>query len=325
MTQLFVLDNPAVEHILPDPAVVDVPSCNGTLMEECEKQLEFYKAVFVSKSHWNYVCADSFRGPLAISIVEEDPADTAHKGFISKPAGYYALIRSKDGWQRVHLPYAAVTQPMFRKWLQLRPTQAMILESVDRAASLVSIVGASKRPENETELRRIPIKHLRLSHTPGLVDELIALESKQMVKHYKFGIGYLKSGQTTESDMFHNLNGKIFICMLMLMAWLEDTSPAFQEFLQFLGDRVRLKGWDKYRAGLDVNNDQAGTHSIYTEWNNYEIMFHIIPWMPYRNGNAQQVDRKRYFGNDICVILFLDPDAKFVLSTLESLPGNQYT
>lgn len=32
----------------------------------------------------------------------------------------------------------------------------------------------------------------------------------------------------------------------------EIGSPAFDEFISLLGEKIRLKGWDKYRGGLDV-------------------------------------------------------------------------
>lgn len=32
----------------------------------------------------------------------------------------------------------------------------------------------------------------------------------------------------------------------------ERGSPGFERFLEILGERIRLKGWDKYRGGLDV-------------------------------------------------------------------------
>ena len=31
----------------------------------------------------------------------------------------------------------------------------------------------------------------------------------------------------------------------------EEAGPAFVEFLEMIGEKVRLKGFDKYRAGLD--------------------------------------------------------------------------
>lgn len=39
-----------------------------------------------------------------------------------------------------------------------------------------------------------------------------------------------------------------------LLFFLEHGSPEFEEFLDFLGDRVELEGWTRYRAGLDVTS-----------------------------------------------------------------------
>ena len=48
------------------------------------------------------------------------------------------------------------------------------------------------------------------------------------------GVLYCKKGQQTEEDMYNN----------------EDGGPEFNEFLDHIGQRVRLKGFDKYKAGL---------------------------------------------------------------------------
>ena len=34
----------------------------------------------------------------------------------------------------------------------------------------------------------------------------------------------------------------------------ERGSPAFDEFLRLLGDRIKLEGWARYRGGLDVKS-----------------------------------------------------------------------
>lgn len=49
---------------------------------------------------------------------------------------------------------------------------------------------------------------------------------------------YCKNGQSTEEEMYNN----------------ESAGPAFEEFLQLLGERVRLKGFEKYRAQLDTKS-----------------------------------------------------------------------
>lgn len=60
----------------------------------------------------------------------------------------------------------------------------------------------------------------------------------------KVGVMYCRAGQSSEEDMYNN----------------ESSGPAFEEFLDLLGERVRLKGWEKYRAQLD-NKSELKTHT----------------------------------------------------------------
>jgi len=46
---------------------------------------------------------------------------------------------------------------------------------------------------------------------------------------------YCKSGQSTEEQMYNN----------------EHASPAFTDFLDLIGRRVRLLGFEQFRGGLD--------------------------------------------------------------------------
>ncbi|XP_010772584.1 signal-induced proliferation-associated 1-like protein 1 [Notothenia coriiceps] len=65
--------------------------------------------------------------------------------------------------------------------------------------------------------------------------------------------------------------------------------------------------------GLDeqkcVNADSTGTHSMYTTYKDYEIMFHVSTMLPYTPNNKQQLLRKRHIGNDIVTIVFQEPGA----------------
>lgn len=45
-----------------------------------------------------------------------------------------------------------------------------------------------------------------------------------------------------------------------------ENSPLFDEFLQTLGDKVRLRGFDKYKGGLDTVHDLTGINQ------------HIVPY-----------------------------------------------
>ena len=42
-----------------------------------------------------------------------------------------------------------------------------------------------------------------------------------------------------------------------MRVWLisERGSREFERFLTILGNKIRLKGWDKYRGGLDVKGE----------------------------------------------------------------------
>ena len=44
--------------------------------------------------------------------------------------------------------------------------------------------------------------------------------------------------------------------------------------------------------------------SIYTTYDEYEIMFHVSTFIPYTEDDDQQLGRKRHLGNDIVVIIF---------------------
>lgn len=61
----------------------------------------------------------------------------------------------------------------------------------------------------------------------------------------KVGVMYCRAGQSSEEDMYNN----------------ESSGPAFDEFLNLLGERVRLKGWEKYRAQLDNKSEKIVAHT----------------------------------------------------------------
>ncbi|XP_073690662.1 signal-induced proliferation-associated 1-like protein 2 [Garra rufa] len=55
--------------------------------------------------------------------------------------------------------------------------------------------------------------------------------------------------------------------------------------------------------------DSTGTHSLYTTYKDYELMFHVSTLLPYTPNNRQQLLRKRHIGNDIVTIVFQEPGA----------------
>lgn len=47
--------------------------------------------------------------------------------------------------------------------------------------------------------------------------------------------------------------------------------------------------WGRFRGGLDVTHGQTGTESVYCNFRNKEIMFHVSTKLPYTEGDTQQV------------------------------------
>ena len=51
-----------------------------------------------------------------------------------------------------------------------------------------------------------------------------------------------------------------------------------------------------------------GLYSVYTNWRNIEIMFHVSTLLPYEKHDPQKLQRKRHIGNDIVCVVFLEAD-----------------
>ncbi|XP_026183603.1 signal-induced proliferation-associated 1-like protein 2 isoform X2 [Mastacembelus armatus] len=167
-------------------------------------------------------------------------------------------------------------------------------ESVPSAARHTTPRGLSPKKLLEFIIPELNLHCLRLaSNSPKVRDTLLKLDEQGLNFQRKVGVMYCRAGQSSEEDMYNN----------------ESSGPAFEEFLDLLGERVRLKGWEKYRAQLDNKTDSTGTHSLYTRYQDYEIMFHVSTMLPYTANNTQQLLRKRHIGNDIVTIVFQEPGA----------------
>uniref|UniRef100_A0AAZ1X9A1 Rap-GAP domain-containing protein n=1 Tax=Oreochromis aureus TaxID=47969 RepID=A0AAZ1X9A1_OREAU len=178
---------------------------------------------------------------------------------------------------------------------ELKTLRGSILEeSVPSAARHTTPRGLTPKRLLEFIMPELNQHCLRLaSNSPKVRDTLLKLDEQGLNFQRKVGIMYCRAGQSSEEDMYNN----------------ESSGPAFEEFLDLLGERVRLKGWEKYRAQLDNKTDSTGTHSLYTRYQDYEIMFHVSTMLPYTANNTQQLLRKRHIGNDIVTIVFQEPGA----------------
>ena len=57
-----------------------------------------------------------------------------------------------------------------------------------------------------------------------------------------------------------------------------------------------------------MQKDQTGSHSVYTTFEEHEIMFHVSTLLPYEKSDPQKLQRKRHVGNDIVCVVFLEAD-----------------
>lgn len=72
------------------------------------------------------------------------------------------------------------------------------------------------------------------------------------------------------------------------------TTPAFSEFLEQIGEKIPLKGFDGFRGGLDTLKGQTGAESIHTNFEGREIMFHVSTMLPYTDNDSQQVGQGQH-------------------------------
>ncbi|XP_036960515.1 rap1 GTPase-activating protein 1-like isoform X3 [Acanthopagrus latus] len=131
---------------------------------------------------------------------------------------------------------------------------------------------------------------------------IVTFDEHVISNNFKFGVIYQKFGQTSEEELFGN----------------SEESPAFVEFLEFLGEKIELHNFKGFRGGLDVTHGQTGTESVYCNYRNKEVMFHVSTKLPYTEGDTQQLQRKRHIGNDIVGIVFQEENTPFVPDMIAS-------
>uniref|UniRef100_A0A6Q2ZBC8 Signal induced proliferation associated 1 like 2 n=1 Tax=Esox lucius TaxID=8010 RepID=A0A6Q2ZBC8_ESOLU len=239
------------------------------IIEHVDQGAYYYHKYFYNKDHQNYFGTDENLGPVAVSIRREK------------------LDELKDGAQYNY-------RVTFRT-SELTTLRGAILEdAVPSTAKHGTTRGLPLKEVLEYVVPELNIQCLRLAtSSPKVPEQLLKLDQQGLSFQHKVGILYCRAGQSTEEEMYNN----------------ESASPAMEEFMELLGQRVRLKGFTKYRAQLDNKTDSTGTHSLYTTYKDYELMFHVSTLLPYTPNNRQQLLRKRHIGNDIVTVIFQEPGA----------------
>ncbi|XP_016314194.1 signal-induced proliferation-associated 1-like protein 2 [Sinocyclocheilus anshuiensis] len=241
------------------------------IIEHIDLGAYYYHKYFYGREHQNYFGVDESLGPVAISVRREKLDDGKDKE--ASQYNYRITFRTS----------------------QLTTLRGAILEdAVPSTARHGTARGLPLKEVLEYVVPELNIQCLRLAiSSPRVPEQLLKLDEQGLSFQHKVGVLYCKVGQSTEEEMYNN----------------ENAGPALDEFLDLLGQRVRLKGFTKYRAQLDNKTDSTGSHSLYTTYKDYELMFHVSTLLPYTPNNRQQLLRKRHIGNDIVTIVFQEPGA----------------
>jgi hypothetical protein len=269
------------------------------VVQEADPQsTPLYKLFFYNCEHRNYWGMENSIGGVLVSVVQgkaqpQSPqSSTSNSLSPNTSSRHRRKASSLDGKTKLFVFNNDCKVPVVHRvliqckhgtkqlFVRCVPDKAEVFKAIRAACGLQGYL-----PEiQEMKLRRIKI---------DIKDDLVKLEKSFLPSHYKFGVLYCKANQS-ENEMFAN-----------------ESSEEFDKFLNFLGNRITLKGWSNFAGGLDVRNDSTGTHSVYTNFRDVEIMFHVNTLLPYYPKDTQQVERKRHLGNDIVVIVYLEQGAQF--------------
>lgn len=169
--------------LLPNAVNAKVTGIHESLQQESEKDALWYRDVFLGKrtffkkayfqAHQNFLAVDSPRGPLAVSLIKDGKT-------------YKALVRSGQGNEKYAIEESAVTISWWRALFDFGPS----LSSIFSALSFT-----------------IPIQGLVSVKSLELPTDLLAMEERQIIRSYKFGVMYLSGGQSTENQAMSNSHG----------------------------------------------------------------------------------------------------------------------
>ncbi|KAM7423086.1 hypothetical protein PAMA_010895 [Pampus argenteus] len=242
----------------------DQPPCPTSHIKlETNSTAKIYRKQFMGKEHFNYYTMDAALGHLVFSMKYDVIGDQEHLRL---------MLRTKLKTHHDVIPISCLTE----------------FPNVVQMAKLVC--------EEVNVDRFYPVLYPKASRLIVTFDEHV------ISNNFKFGVIYQKFGQTSEEELFGNM----------------EESPAFVEFLEFLGHKIELHDFKGFRGGLDVTHGQTGTESVYTSFHNKEIMFHVSTKLPYTEGDSQQLQRKRHIGNDIVAIVFQEENTPFVPDMIQS-------
>ncbi|XP_023715903.1 rap1 GTPase-activating protein 1 isoform X4 [Cryptotermes secundus] len=223
---------------------------------ETDDTAKCYRRFFIGREHLNLIGTDENLGPVCLSVKTENVASQEHTRI---------LLRLKTGTMHELVPSSCLSPS---------PSPARMAKLLNEQLNVDQF---------------LPVLCPRASQLIAAYDEHV------LVSNFKFGVLYQRFGQTTEEQLFGNV----------------QSSAALDEFLELLGQRIQLKDHKGYRGGLDTQFGHTGDEAVYEVFKDREIIFHVSTLLPYRDSDPQQLQRKRHIGNDIVAIVFQESNTPF--------------
>ena len=261
-------------------------------IESVDNGALYYRQYFLGQEHQNWFGMDEQLGPVAISIKREKIGTATNgTGFVGSGTALAEASSTSSTNGKDQIQSSTYQFRMIVRTSELLTLRGSVIED-----SIPNPRGAGKQATTKEVLEyvapEVQISSLKLGvNTSQCEQQLLKLDEQGLTNKYKVGILYCRAGQGTEEDMYNN----------------EEAGPSFIEFLETIGKIIRLKGFDRYKAGLDNKTDSTGTHSLYATLADCEVMFHVSTMLPFTPNNRQQLLRKRHIGNDIVTIVFQEP------------------
>ncbi|KAG0037235.1 Rap1 GTPase-activating protein 2 [Podila clonocystis] len=231
-------------------------------------------------------------GPTPSTLTSPANHSASHGANMTPPARwqYRCILRQKDvDSLRITLPEPEPSPLNNLTRRAGKPQWKTILQSIHPAIT-----------------QQVATKLKKVQNNQHFEKELAKFDETMLRFNYKFGVLLVRPGQKCEEDWFGNQT---------------DTSARFQEFLESgaLGQKVTLKGFERFSAGLDTRLGETGEYSYFDTWGDgFEIMYHVSTMLPFNTLDPQQIQRKRHIGNDIVCIVFVDGDQPFVPNAIKS-------
>lgn len=226
------------------------------------------------KSVLHFVGQVDALGPVVISCVDH---------VIGGRRQLVLLIRTVEGEQEICVDSERL---LAGKWNSAGAKSSDAYELMVREAVAPVLGRGANGQELNFSLHRVPE-----SREAELLSALVKQAQDARKSEYMFGVLRQCAAQTSQDEILRN-----------------DSSPAFDKFLQVLGRRVELLGFKGFRGGLDTLHGRMGTESVVAELGDLKVMYHVGPMLPKGEGKEQEIGRKRHIGNDVVLIVFQEGD-----------------